>query len=144
MQIRYPKLNIISLILIVFAAGRVWSQQPAPLFTLMKPGATGVKFTNTVPEDDSLHVLVYEYLYNGHGIGIGDFNNDGLQDIFVSGNATPNKLFLNKGDFTFEDVTRAASVRGNGTWSTGVSVADVNGDGLTDIYVCHSGKFPES
>lgn len=119
------------------------AQDNAPLFTLLKPNATGVKFVNNVREDDSLHVLVYEYLYNGHGIGIGDFNNDGLEDIFISGNDTPNKLFLNKGQLKFEDVTRSASVRGNGTWSTGVSVADVNGDGMLDIYVCHSGKFSE-
>ena len=120
------------------------AQDNAPLFTLLKPNATGVKFVNNVREDDSLHVLVYEYLYNGHGIGIGDFNNDGLEDIFISGNDTPNKLFLNKGQLKFEDVTRSASVRGNGTWSTGVSVADVNGDGMQDIYVCHSGKFNEA
>lgn len=118
--------------------------QEKKLFTLLKPGVTGVKFTNSVREDDSLHVLTYEYLYNGHGIGIGDFNGDGLQDIFISGNATRHKLFLNKGDLRFEDVTKAASVRGNGTWGTGVSIADVNGDGLLDIYVCHSGKFSDA
>jgi hypothetical protein len=110
----------------------------------MKPNSTGVKFTNAVRENDSLHILNYEYLYNGHGLGIGDFNQDGLQDIFISGNTTRNKLFLNKDALHFEDVTARAGVRGNGTWSTGVSVADVNGDGLPDIYVCHSGKLPES
>lgn len=132
------------LLLLLCSLTSAVAQKNSPLFTLMKPSATGVKFTNTVREDDSLHVLVYEYLYNGHGIGIGDFNNDGLQDIFISGNATPNKLFLNKGQLKFEDITREASVRGNDTWSTGVSIADVNGDGLPDIYVCHSGKFKEA
>lgn len=120
------------------------AQKNPPLFTLLKPDATGIRFTNKVREDDSLHVLVYEYLYNGHGIGIADFNNDGLQDIFISGNTVPNKLFLNKGSLKFEDITKVASVAGNGTWSTGVSIADVNGDGLPDIYVCHSGKFKDT
>lgn len=119
------------------------AQESGKLFTLMKPSATNVKFINNVRENDSLHIFNYEYLYNGHGIGIGDFNLDGLQDIFISGNTTPNKLFLNKGNLVFEDITRQAGVRGNGTWSTGVSIADVNGDGLPDIYVCHSGKYPE-
>jgi enediyne biosynthesis protein E4 len=138
-----PFIVIICLFL-VCASFRNEAQKNPALFTLMKPGATGLKFTNNIREDDSLHVLLYEYLYNGHGIGIGDFNNDGLQDIFISGNSTPSKLFLNQGELTFEDVAKAASVRGNGTWSTGVSVADVNGDGLLDIYVCHSGKYAES
>jgi hypothetical protein len=120
------------------------AQKSTPLFTLLKPDATGIRFTNKVREDDSLHVLAYEYLYNGHGIGIADFNNDGLQDVFISGNATPNKLFLNKGALKFDDITKVASVAGNGTWSTGVSIADVNGDGLADIYVCHSGKYKDS
>lgn len=118
------------------------AQSPSPLFTLLKPQSTDLKFTNTIRENDSLHVLIYEYLYNGHGIGIADFNNDGLQDVFISGNEVSHKLFLNKGDFRFEDVTRHAGVKGNGTWGTGVSIADVNADGLPDIYVCHSGKFP--
>lgn len=113
------------------------------LFTRMEEKQTGISFLNNIREDDSLNVMRYEYLYNGAGVGIADLNNDGLNDIFFSGNATPNKLFLNKGNFKFEDVTRRAGVKGNGTWSTGVSIADVNGDGLLDIYVCHSGKYAD-
>lgn len=119
------------------------AQDRTPLFTLLKPQSTDLKFTNTIREDDSLHVLKYEYLYNGHGIGIADFDNDGLQDVFVSGNGVSHKLFLNKGDLKFEDVTRRAGVKGNGTWGAGVSIADVNADGLSDIYVSHSGKYPD-
>ena len=130
--------------LFFFQQGWVQSPLPKPLFTLMNPKETGVKFVNTVEEDDSLHVFKYEYLYNGHGTGIADFNNDGLIDIFFSGNAVPNKLFLNKGNFQFEDVTKDAGVGGNKTWSTGVSIADINGDGLPDIYVCHSGYYKDS
>ncbi|MGN6400194.1 MAG: VCBS repeat-containing protein [Flavisolibacter sp.] len=122
----------------------VWSQSGNALFTLLDARNTGVKFTNTIRENDSLHVFSYEYLYNGHGVGVADFNNDGLVDIFFSGNAVANKLYLNKGNFKFDDITKSAGVKGNGTWSTGVSIADVNGDGLPDIYVCHSGKFPEA
>jgi enediyne biosynthesis protein E4 len=133
---------LLSLPCIIFSAFFVQAQKTPARFTLLKPDETRVKFTNKVREDDSLHVLVYEYLYNGHGLGVGDFNADGLQDIFISGNTTPNKLFLNQGNLTFTDITATAGVAGNGTWSTGVSVADVNGDGLLDIYVCHSGKFP--
>ena len=116
-------------------------QPAAPLFTLMNEKQTGISFLNTIKEDDSLNVMQYEYLYNGAGVGIGDFNNDGLPDIFFSGNTGPFKLFLNKGNFQFTDITRQAGVAGNNTWGTGVSIADVNGDGLPDIYVCHSGKY---
>lgn len=120
------------------------AQQPkSSLFTLMNEKQTGLSFLNMIKENDSLNVMQYEYLYNGAGVGVGDFNNDGLPDIFFSGNTSANKLFLNKGGFQFTDITRAAGVGGNSTWSTGVSVADVNGDGLYDIYVCHSGKFAD-
>ncbi len=124
----------------VLTSREVRGQAGGRIFTLLKPEKTNLRFTNKVREDDSLHVLLYEYLYNGHGIGVGDFNGDGFDDVFISGNSTDNKLFLNKGNMQFEDVTRSAGVRGNGTWSTGVSIADVNNDGLPDIYVCHSGK----
>lgn len=138
--------NLFSLLLLalVLSNTQTAAQRTPALFTLLKPQATNLKFTNMIRENDSLHVLMYEYLYNGHGIGIADFNQDGLQDIFISGNAVDHKLFLNKGDFKFEDITRQAEVKGNGTWGTGVSIADVNGDGLPDIYVCHSGKYPDA
>ncbi|WP_052272883.1 VCBS repeat-containing protein [Flavihumibacter solisilvae] len=119
------------------------AQQASPLFTLLSEKQTGIQFLNQVNEDDSLNVLRYEYLYNGAGVGIGDFNKDGLDDIYFSGNSTPGKLFINKGGFRFEDVTRSSGTAGNGTWATGVAVADVNGDGWPDIYVCHSGKYSD-
>ncbi|SKC15039.1 VCBS repeat-containing protein [Dyadobacter psychrophilus] len=118
--------------------------QTQSLFTLLSPKDTKVNFINKIEENDSLHIFRYEYLYNGNGIGIGDFNNDGKPDLFISGNTVPNKLYLNKsagGKIGFEDISKKAKIEGNGTWSTGVSVADVNGDGLLDIYVCHSGFF---
>lgn len=121
------------------------TQQPQnslPLFRLLSPTHTGVNFVNTITENDSLHIFKYEYLYNGNGVGVGDFNNDGLPDLFFSGNTVTHKLYLNRKNLQFEDATAAAGVAGNGTWGTGVSVVDINGDGLLDIYVCHSGKFP--
>lgn len=110
-----------------------------PLFQRVPEARSGIRFTNTIEENDSLHIFRYEYLYNGHGVALGDFNKDGLDDVFISGNVVPNKLYLNKGGLTFEDITEKAGVKGNGFWRTGVTVADVNGDGWEDIYVCHSG-----
>ena len=129
------------IIIVCLSAVRMHAQ---PLFTLMNEKQTGVSFLNKIEEDDSLNVFRYEYLYNGAGVGIADLNNDGLLDIFFSGNTRPCKLFLNRGGLRFEDVTKQAHVAGNGTWCTGVSIADVNGDGLLDIYVCHSGKYSDS
>lgn len=137
-------LCIISSFFLLFIIIPVYSQNKTTgLFTLVKEKESHLSFVNKVREDDSLNVFTYEYLYNGHGVGIADFNNDGLQDIFFSGNTTDSKLFLNKGNLIFEDVTKKAGVGGNGTWATGVSIADVNGDGLPDIYVCHSGYYKD-
>jgi hypothetical protein len=122
----------------------VASNPATSLFTQMTARQTGINFLNKITEDDSLNVMTYEYLYNGAGVGVADLNNDGLNDIFFSSNTGSYKLFINKGNFTFEDVTRQAHITGNGTWATGVSIADVNGDGLMDIYVCHSGKYDDS
>ncbi len=114
-----------------------------PLFTLLPSGKTGVNFSNDLTEAVNTNVLMYEYFYNGGGVAIGDVNGDGLQDIYFTGNMTPNRLYLNKGDMVFEDITTAAGVAGReGPWTTGVTMADVNGDGLLDIYVCYSGKLP--
>jgi len=128
------------IIIVCLSAVRMHAQ---PLFTRMSEKQTGISFLNKIEEDDSLNVMRYEYLYNGGGVGIADLNNDGLDDIFFSSNTGSCKLYLNKGNFRFEDVTRLAHVGGNGTWCTGVSMADVNGDGLMDIYVCHSGKYDD-
>jgi hypothetical protein len=86
---------------------------------------------------------MYEYFYNGGGVAIGDVNGDNLQDIYFTANMSDNKLYLNKSKMQFEDITDAAMVAGRpGPWKTGVTIADVNGDGKEDIYVCYSGKLP--
>ena len=114
-------------------------QKPATLFTPLDASHTHVTFENTVVETESLHVILYEYLYNGAGVAVGDLNNDGLPDLYFSGNTAENRLYLNQGNFVFEDVTATAGVAGKTGWKTGVSMADVNGDGWLDLYVCYSG-----
>lgn len=109
-------------------------------FEAISSKRTNIKFKNQLTEDAKNNILRYEYFYNGGGVAVGDLDNDGLDDIFFTGNMTPNKLYRNLGGLKFEDVTKTAGVAGKSTWTTGVSMADVNGDGLLDIYVCYSGK----
>ena len=97
---------------------------------------TGLKFKNTITPTNELNILDYLYYYNGGGVALGDINNDGLLDIFLSANQEKNKLFINKGNLQFEDITTKASVSGNSSWNTGAVMGDLNGDGLLDIYVC--------
>ena len=103
-------------------------------FQLLSSSDTNVTFNNLITESDTLNVLAFEYIYNGSGVGVGDFNNDGLSDIFFGGNMVSSRMYLNKGDFKFEDVTRLAGVETN-LWCTGISLADINQDGLLDIYI---------
>jgi len=112
-----------------------------PIFLVLDHNTTGLNFSNTLTPTDTLNMMNYLYFYNGSGIGAGDFNNDGLTDLFFASNQGENKLFLNKGNLKFEDVTKEADIPQDHGWSTGVSVVDINNDGLPDIYVCKVGKF---
>lgn len=135
---------IIIVLLLLIASQQLSAQQP--LFKLLDTTATGVAFRNDINESEDLNVLAYEYFYNGGGVAVGDINNDGLPDIFFTANMRPNKLYLNLGNMQFKDITVEASPDMEGRpkgWKTGVAMADVNGDGLLDIYVCYSGKVDD-
>lgn len=110
-----------------------------PTFQLLETEKTGIDFVNEVVDGENFNILTYRNFYNGGGVAIGDINNDSLPDIYFTSNQKKNRLYLNKGNFVFEDITEKAGVGGNMSWSTGATMADVNGDGLLDIYVCNSG-----
>lgn len=115
--------------------------QKETLFTLVSSEQSGIDFINTIENQKDFNIFKYRNFYNGGGVAIGDINNDGLPDIYLTANMDQNKLYLNKGDFKFEDITVKAGVGGNKPWSTGVTMADVNGDGLLDIYVSNAGNM---
>src|ERR1700690_2042940 len=107
-------------------------KEKATLFNQIPSSSSGIHFNNNIVENDSVNPLDLLNIYNGGGVGIGDFNNDGLQDIYFTGNMVSNKLYLNKGDFKFDDITEEAGVSGNGKWCRGVSVIDISNDGWPD------------
>src|SRR6058998_2042369 len=110
------------------------------LFTLLPSSYTGVRFVNRVEDTSELNVFTYRNFYNGGGVAVGDFNGDGLPEVMLTSNQHGNHLYLNKGHFHFQDITEQAGVAGKASWATGVTVADVNGDGRLDIYVCYAGN----
>ena len=138
-----PKLNmkkgLLCLCILMLSLGVIAQTPRKTLFKPVIPEESGVNFTNALRESPVLNIITYEYYYNGGGVGLGDFNNDGLIDIYFSANMQPGKLYLNKGNMKFEDITAKAGVAAKKGWKTGVSIADVNGDGFQDIYLCFSG-----
>src|SRR5688572_19512195 len=114
------------------------SHEKDPLFRLVPPKESGIDFINTIEEKDTINILNVQYMYHGGAVAIGDFNNDSLLDIFFSGNMVSNRLYINRGDLKFIDVTDQSGIVGTEKWNTGVALADVNEDGWIDIYVCAS------
>lgn len=131
--------NGVLLLLICMAACS--EKKSDPLFALLDHEKTGIHFSNNLNPTTSFNLFSYMYFYNGAGIGAGDFNNDGLIDLFFAANQGNNSLYLNTGNLQFKDVTKQAQIPADGAWSTGVSVVDINNDGLLDIYVCRVGNY---
>lgn len=143
-MILFDEMNVKVVIYLVclgltFSCSTQEPKQSLKLFTKLSADSTGVAFKNTLLFDQEFNIYTYRNFYNGGGVGLGDINKDGLLDIYLTANQGSNKLYINKGNFKFEDVTDKAGVAGTKAWSTGVSMADVNGDGWLDIYVCNSG-----
>ncbi|WP_337042884.1 CRTAC1 family protein, partial [Emticicia sp. 17c] len=134
------KKSLLYLTLLITGSVLVSCQEEETVFTSLPADKTGISFANRITENDTLNIIAFEYVYNGGGVALGDFNNDKLVDVYFTGNTTANKLYLNKGDFKFEDITKEAGVDGAGRWSSGVAVVDINNDGLLDIYVCATAK----
>jgi hypothetical protein len=137
----YLRLGVLLCLLPAVWISGAWAQSDpdGPLFTRLPASETGVAFTNDLDEGPDVNVLSYEYLYNGGGVAAGDVNGDGRPDLYFTSNQKANALYLNQGDFQFREVTEAAGVADRGGWTTGVTMADVNGDGRLDLYVCRSG-----
>lgn len=140
-QHRYRFFILLAIVTFCSCSEKKDTQNGPTLFTLLPSSETGIDFSNDVKYTEELNVYTFRNFYNGGGVGIADINNDSLPDVFLCGNMKSNKLYINKGNFKFEDVTDKAGLNSEGVWSTGVTFADINGDGLLDIYVCKSGDF---
>ena len=127
-------------VIIIFSCKNETSKDPV-LFEVLDSKQTGIDFSNNLTYNKEFNLFKYMYFYNGSGVGAGDFNNDGLIDLFFGSNQSTNKLYLNKGQMHFNNVTKEAAIPDDGGWTTGISVVDINNDGLMDIYVCRVGKF---
>lgn len=126
--------HIIFILTSIILLGGCKDEKPT-LFQLVPPGESNINFSNRITESDTLNILKEEYVYNGGGVGVGDFNNDGLPDLYFTGNMVSNALYLNQGDMEFKDITSEANVTGEGKWCSGIALVDINEDGWLDIYV---------
>ena len=134
--------SLVRIVLITFCINSWWACKNSgshKLFTKLDPRKSGIQFSNNLVYNDSLTVLEFEYMFNGAGVAFLDINNDSLQDVILSGNMVPCKLFLNKGNLEFEDITDKAGFKTTG-WSYGISVVDINQDGFQDVYICKAGS----
>ncbi len=140
---RYSPAYLLIVLLAIFACNNKNQDSitAAPMFELLESKQTGLDFTNQLSPSDSFNIFQYMYFYNGAGVGAGDFNNDGKIDLFFASNQGLNKIYLNQGGLKFKDVTKEAGIPEDGRWSTGVSVIDINNDGLLDLYICRVGNF---
>ena len=132
------RLGLVALLISLLLAGCTGEKGDRPVFKLLSAGQTGVTFANTITTNDSVNLQSDVYIYNGAGVAVGDIDNDGLQDIFFSGNMVSSRLYLNKGQFRFDDITERAGVTTR-RWATGATMVDINDDGFLDIYVSVSG-----
>ncbi|MEQ8810783.1 MAG: VCBS repeat-containing protein, partial [Imperialibacter sp.] len=145
LYLRHPKYGLLPglafICLLLFSGCDDGQPKATHLFESASSDQTNIGFSNTLTEDEEFNLIEYLYFYNGGGVAIGDVNNDGLLDIYFSANQEDNKLYINKGDWTFEDITDKAGVAASGAWKTGVTMVDINGDGFLDIYQCRLGKY---
>jgi len=135
------KLSYILFFLLLLSSCKSKWKTEDTLFTILPSTETNICFKNQLTENDEFNIIEYLYFNNGAGVAAGDINNDGLIDLYFTSNQESNKLYLNKGNLVFEDITKSAGVEGIGNWKTGVTMADVNGDGFLDIYVCEVGNY---
>ncbi|MBX2894137.1 MAG: VCBS repeat-containing protein [Cyclobacteriaceae bacterium] len=132
---------VIALGLLAKSCTNVTNENKDKLFSLLTSDQTAINFSNTLLENDDFNIIEYLYFFNGGGVSIGDINNDGLPDVYFTSNQGKNALYLNEGNFKFRNIARQAGVEGEGNWTTGVTMADVNADGWLDIYVCGVGNY---
>ncbi|WGH76090.1 VCBS repeat-containing protein [Tenacibaculum tangerinum] len=140
MELKNPFIYLIIALSIFSCTNSVSVKEKNKLFTKLDESQTGINFNNAIENQKELNIFTYRNFYNGGGVAIGDINNDSLPDIFFTANQGPNKLYLNKGNFEFEDISKKANIGGKNLWSTGVVLVDINNDGLLDIYVCNAGN----
>ena len=130
------KFNKFVLLFLGFSSLLISCKKEDGLFQKKLPGFTGVDFSNRITENEAYNILSFEYVYNGGGTAIADFNNDGLQDLFFTGNMVNNGMYLNQGDFRFQKISEAAGIEAADKWCSGSAVVDINNDGRLDLYVC--------